>query len=578
NSATASASSGLTSSAKVASGQKAYSPVLKPKKSISQLKDTMAALAAPKPRTALSTIDNGRNQVYRDPTPHVSRPRRAVSSAAEKPATEILALKNAINKQVSSTASTAVPQKILRSASASNILPPKQPNSRILACKPSAPVVAGRTDTSVPAGLKRRSASADHDLVRVVRPKVSKDKSHFYRANTAGEGLSSGETSAASQETYVDLQSSRTIDSDAETQTTVVDQGVSAHILKRRFAKPGPAFSSLRSFSIPSPFEKDFDSNNKPAKNDEPKRDWDDIDAEDAEDPLMVSEYITDIINNMRESEGKFIPDRTYMNNQDELNWEMRRVLIDWMIRVHCQLRMVPETLFLAVNLVDRFLSRRQVSTTMLQLAGVAGLLIACKYEETTCPLLEDLVYLSGNAYTAAEIKNAEIYMLTNLDFELSYPSPLTFLRRVSKAEKYNIQTRSVAKYCMEICLMDHRLIHHPPSLIATAGICLARRMLDAGPWDGNLRHYSGYTEAELQPCINVVLDHMRKSPSDEYIFAKYKSRRYLRCSPFCRDWARENTYGLDLSSPPMGVFPEFANQPRSASAHRAGSDRSGSY
>lgn len=32
-------------------------------------------------------------------------------------------------------------------------------------------------------------------------------------------------------------------------------------------------------------------------------RDWDDLDAEDAEDPLMVSEYVVDIFNYMRQLE-----------------------------------------------------------------------------------------------------------------------------------------------------------------------------------------------------------------------------------------------------------------------------------
>ncbi|KAJ1724561.1 G2/mitotic-specific cyclin, partial [Coemansia erecta] len=569
----ASASSGLTPGAKKTSGQKVYSSILQLKQSVTELKDTMAALAAPKPRPALANIDNGRNQVYRDPTPHVSRPRRALSSATDKPVTEILATRSILNKSINTTASTAAPQKISRSVSSSNILPPKQPNPRILAHKPSAPALTTRAEASVLTGLKRRAASADHESGRVVRAKVAKETTHIARTNSASDSLSSGETSAASQETFVESLPAGPIESDAESQFTVVDQGIPPNVIKRKFARPGPSFSSHRSINLPSPFEKDFDADEQPAAEDKSKCDWDDIDAEDANDPLMVSEYINDIIEYMRESEGKFIPDHAYMNKQIELNWEMRRVLIDWVAKIHAQFRMMPETLFLAVNLIDRYLSKRQVSTTMLQLVGVTGLLIACKYEETTCPPFEDLVFLSGMTYTVEEIKNAEMFMLRILDFDLSAPSPLTFLRRVSKAENYNIQTRTIGKYVMEVCMMDHRLIHHPPSLIAAAGICLARRMLDAGPWDGNLRHYSGYTEAELQPCINVVLDHMRKAPDDEFIYLKYKARRYFRCSLFCEEWAIKNAYRLDLASPPIGDFPEFADTPKPASSKRAASN-----
>ncbi|KAI8325977.1 hypothetical protein GQ54DRAFT_268732, partial [Martensiomyces pterosporus] len=251
----------------------------------------------------------------------------------------------------------------------------------------------------------------------------------------------------------------------------------------------------------------------------------------------MVAEYIGDIIGYLRKLEQKTMPDVAYMAKQVELSWEMRRVLVNWLVQIHYQLRMLPETLFLAVNLVDRFLSKRQVSVSKLQLVGLSGLLVACKYEEMTTPHIQDFAYLAGNCYSVEEIMNAEVFMLRVLDFDMSYPSPLTFLRRVSKAEQYNMQTRTVAKYLMEICLVDHRLMPFSSSAIAAAGICLARRMLKAGPWDGNLRHYSGYTEEELQPCMRLVLDHLLRTQDDEFLFKKYQHRRYLKASLFCREW-----------------------------------------
>ena len=64
----------------------------------------------------------------------------------------------------------------------------------------------------------------------------------------------------------------------------------------------------------------------------------------------------------------------------------MRTTLIDWLLQVHLRYHMLPETLWIAVNLVDRFLSVRVVSLVKLQLVGVTAMFIAAKYEEILAP------------------------------------------------------------------------------------------------------------------------------------------------------------------------------------------------
>ena len=64
----------------------------------------------------------------------------------------------------------------------------------------------------------------------------------------------------------------------------------------------------------------------------------------------------------------------------------MRTTLIDWLLQVHLRYHMLPETLWIAVNLVDRFLSVRVVSLIKLQLVGVTAMFIAAKYEEILAP------------------------------------------------------------------------------------------------------------------------------------------------------------------------------------------------
>ena len=149
---------------------------------------------------------------------------------------------------------------------------------------------------------------------------------------------------------------------------------------------------------------------------------------------------------------------------------------------------MLPETLYLAINLLDRMLSKRQCSLSKLQLLGVTCLRIAAKYEETWRPAVAQFVALTEGACTADQINGAERYILGTLDWVLSYPGPMSWLRRASKAEGYDATSRTVAKYLMEIAVVHPLLCVVKSSLVATAAIYLARLYLNKGEWVRSFR------------------------------------------------------------------------------------------
>lgn len=208
-----------------------------------------------------------------------------------------------------------------------------------------------------------------------------------------------------------------------------------------------------------------------------------DLDEEDADDPLMVSEYVNEIFDYLRELEPATQPNPEYMDHQDDLQWKMRGILVDWLIEVHTRFRLLPETLFLAVNIVDRFLSSKVVMLDKLQLVGVTAMFIAAKYEEVFSPHVQYFRHVADDGFTEEEILRAERFVLSTLDYNLSYPNPMNFLRRISKADQYDFQTRTVAKYLMEISLLDHRFMEFLPSHVAAAAMYLSRMMLERGPW-----------------------------------------------------------------------------------------------
>ena len=200
-------------------------------------------------------------------------------------------------------------------------------------------------------------------------------------------------------------------------------------------------------------------------------------------DTSMVAEYGEEIFDYMKQLEVKMLPNAHYMDNQHEIQWSMRSVLMDWLVQVHLRFNLLPETLFLTVNYIDRFLSCKVVSLGKLQLVGATAIFIAAKYEEINCPSVQEIVYMVDGGYSVDEVLKAERFMLTMLQFELGWPGPMSFLRRISKADDYDLETRTLAKYFLEVTLMDERFIGSPPSFTAAASHCLARAMLRKGTW-----------------------------------------------------------------------------------------------
>lgn len=244
-----------------------------------------------------------------------------------------------------------------------------------------------------------------------------------------------------------------------------------------------------------------------------------DLDAEDALDPLMAAEYVSEIFDYLRSLEPSTMPNPHYMDHQESLRWDLRGVLVDWLIEVHTRFHLVPETIFLAVNVVDRFLSTKIVELDRLQLVGVTAMFIASKYEEVLSPHVQNFKHVADDGFTVEEILKAERYVLAALNYDLSYPNPLNFLRRISKADSYDIHCRTLAKYLLEISLLDHRFMKYRGSLLAAGSMFLARLILDRGPWVGGIQ----------VPCSCVFTDVLRLQRSRiTQVIRKSRSNRFL--------------------------------------------------
>ena len=152
----------------------------------------------------------------------------------------------------------------------------------------------------------------------------------------------------------------------------------------------------------------------------------------------------------------------------------MRAILIDWLIEVHLKFKLLPETLFLTVNLIDRFLEKAIIQRTKLQLVGVTCMLIASKYEEIYAPEVRDFVYITDKAYSKEEILKMEQKILMTLDFNVTSPSAYRFLERFTKVVNGDALLFNLARYLIELPLIEYRMLKYTPSNIAASAVYLA--------------------------------------------------------------------------------------------------------
>lgn len=116
----------------------------------------------------------------------------------------------------------------------------------------------------------------------------------------------------------------------------------------------------------------------------------------------------------MRASElsGRFLPDINYMTRQTDINPRMRSILVDWLIELFPRFHLQSETLFIAVNIIDRFLMKMLVFRPRLQLLGVTAMHIACKYQEIYAPNVHDLIFWTDDAYEINDVSQMETLVL----------------------------------------------------------------------------------------------------------------------------------------------------------------------
>ncbi|XP_025201193.1 G2/mitotic-specific cyclin-B2 [Melanaphis sacchari] len=283
------------------------------------------------------------------------------------------------------------------------------------------------------------------------------------------------------------------------------------------------------------------------------EQDWitackvDAVDKSDEYDPFLVGAYSKPIFTYMMTLEDQYIIKPDYLANHKYITASNRSVVVDWLVEVQQEFQIMQESLYTAVGILDRYLQEDQnVARNKLQLIGATSLLLGCKYEEIYVPEITDFVYLSDNAFTKDQVKSCLVEVFRTINYSLSRPFSLTFLRRFSKVSGARSSQHSLAKYFLELALIDYNLAHVKPSEVAASGLLLAIVItndpeLDDNPedvnsllslyWSDLIQKHSTYKVDQLISTVQSLARLALNAPEWKYkaVYKKYQSAKMGR-------------------------------------------------
>lgn len=192
----------------------------------------------------------------------------------------------------------------------------------------------------------------------------------------------------------------------------------------------------------------------------------------------LCLEYNDQIFEYLIEREANLKLDFNYVLDKQSIFYlrpHLRAILIDWLVEVHEKFQCVTETLLLSINIMDRFLSKNKIKVAKLQLVAITCLFIAAKFYEINLPKLASYAYVTDGAATVDEIKLAEFQILKAINFEIAWPNPLNFLRKLTINQDAHV--RELSKCILEIAYCSPNFIDLKPSQLSTLSVYLSLKI-----------------------------------------------------------------------------------------------------
>ncbi|KAH9486767.1 G1/S-specific cyclin CCN1 [Psilocybe cubensis] len=270
---------------------------------------------------------------------------------------------------------------------------------------------------------------------------------------------------------------------------------------------------------------------------------------------FLEEEYKDEIRYYMHDMERCTMSSAQSMDLQPEIKWHMRPCLVDFLVEIHFTFRLRPETLYLTLNIVDRYVSRRVVYIKHYQLVGCAALWIAAKFEDAKerVPTVQDLVQICRETYEESAFIQMEGHVLSTIQWSLGHPTAEAWLRLMCCGPSTeDAKVQHVARFLMEITLFYREFVVFTPSTISLASLTLARYLCGKSRrvWE------------ETEDCLKVIyfLDEklaFHVNDLSETLVKKYSYAFYSKAATFVVQYYLEGNRFTPPSPASLPVTPK---------------------
>jgi len=253
------------------------------------------------------------------------------------------------------------------------------------------------------------------------------------------------------------------------------------------------------------------------------------VDIDQDKDPNEYSEYAMTSFEYFRAREHTQVV-QNYMSGQTELSEKMRMILVDWQVEMQESFQLTHESLYLSVLFIDLYLSKKNVTRENMQLLGACAILLASKFYDRMPPYVDDLVFVCDEAYTREEILKFEVELMTVLEFDINLPVSYLCLRRYGKIVGFNMKQLTLARYVLELTLMEYQFARESASKMASAALLWTLLHFNK-TWNESLVYHTSYSREDLLPIVFKLNEMVAKAPKKKLrtIYDKYSHENFFK-------------------------------------------------
>ena len=223
------------------------------------------------------------------------------------------------------------------------------------------------------------------------------------------------------------------------------------------------------------------------------------------------------------------LQDKKYFNEKN------RSILFHWLVKNNNKWKLKDDTIFMAMNIMDRYISKYPSKNSEFQLIAISSYFIASKYEDIYPPYLDELSQICNYIYSNEDIIKKEYEILVGLNFDILYNSSykyLTFLHSI--ADKENLKLLYLAQFILELSLDNLDILEHSQSLRALSALLIAKKILRITKSWNDLRLFYSYNDSDVkkvQKKMIALLSQAMKSKTKNAIYEKFESSKYKSVS-----------------------------------------------